>query len=94
MEKVTNNVNPTIVVYTYKYTWQTKDGKLCVKFITDVPSGHAQFEKALRNDSNIESALAEYISEVNFAFINLVRSIKVKENQGDKKEEVTTNETL
>ena len=80
--------NPTIIVYTYKYTWQTKEGKMCVKFITDVPAGHAQFEKALRNDSNIESALAEYVSEVNFAFINLVRSIKVKEKEEEQSEKV------
>lgn len=73
---MSNETHNTIVAYTYRYTWETKDGALCVKYITDIPSGLARFEEALQKDVNVKRAMCEYVSEVNYAFINFTREIK------------------
>lgn len=71
-----NKNKNTVVVYTYRYTWQTRDGELCVKYITDVPQGLDAFETALKKDDNIVNAMAEYVNEVNFAFLHYTREVK------------------
>lgn len=73
----------TIIVYTYKYVWQTKDGKLCVKYVTEPLQAHAQFIKDIQNESNVVACYREYISEVNFAFINFTECIKEKDKEGE-----------
>lgn len=83
---------PTIVVYTYKYTWQTRDGNLCVKFVTDIPAGHKAFEDAIKNDANIVKAMTEYVNEINFAFINYTREVKnIKEVDEEPADEEVKN---
>lgn len=75
----------TIVVYTYRYMWKTKDGNLCVKFLTEPQEGHMKFQTALREDPSIVSAMREYVSEVNFAFLGFTEP--VKEEKKEKEEE-------
>lgn len=90
MENIQNGGQKTIVVYCYRYTWQTRDGKLCVKYVTDVPSGLEAFERALKNDTNIVNAMAEYVNEVNFAFLHYTREVKkeIKEEEEQDYEKV------
>lgn len=78
----------TVILYTYKYIWQTQDGKLCVKYITDVQEAHAKFQQAIKDDSNIKSCLREYVNEVNFAYFGYTEEVK-KENE---EKEETQNE--
>lgn len=76
----------TVIVTCYRYIWKTKDGNLCVKYVTDIDEGHARFMKALCEDENIISAMREYQHEVNYAFIGFTEGIK-KENK-EKTEEL------
>lgn len=78
----------TIVVYTYRYIWKTKDGKLCVKFVTDVNEAHAVFQKNVREDDNIVSCMREYVSEVNFAFLGFTEEVKKEKKEIEEDEKV------
>lgn len=80
----------TVIVYTYRYMWKTKDGKLCVKFLTDVNENHVQFQQAIKDDENVVSCFREYVSEVNFAYIGFTESVKeeLKEKEIEKNEKV------
>lgn len=72
-------------VYAYKYIWKTKDDKLCVKFVTDTQEGQALFQKYLRENEDIISAMREYVYEINFAYINFTEPVKeVKKNDAAK----------
>lgn len=76
----------TIVLYTYRYMWQTVDGKLCVKFVTEPQEGHARFQEAIKNDSSITSCMREYCHEVNFEYLGFTEPVK-KQEQKEKKED-------
>lgn len=69
------------VVFCYKYIWKTTDDKMCVKFVTGTLAEHENFKKALCESKEIESALCEYVHEIDFAFLNKVDSIKTKEEK-------------
>lgn len=86
MENQKSNV--TIVAQCYRYIWKTTDGSLCVRYLTDIQEGHAKFQKALREDENVVSALREYQHEVNYAYIGFtepVKEEKKEEKQDEKK---------
>lgn len=70
------NVKGTIVVYTYRYIWKTKDGKLCVKFITEPQEGHMKFQSAIIEDEFIVSCMREYVNEVNFEYLGFTEPVK------------------
>lgn len=90
MEKnIVENVRASIIVYTYKYVWQDKDGKLCVKYLTDVLEAHARFMTTIKNDSSIKAAYREYINEVNFEYLNFTETFKVDEAKKDGEENET-----
>lgn len=79
-----NQNKDTVILYTYKYIWQDKDGKLCVKFITGVQDEHAKFQKAIKDDNNIARCYREYVSQVDmsyFGFTEEVKQIKKKESE-------------
>lgn len=79
------NQNNTIIVYTYRYIWKTKEGNLCVKFITDVQEAHAKFQEAIKNDTNIISCMREYVNEVNFAYIGFTEAVKEEKKETEEK---------
>lgn len=81
----------TVLVYTYRYIWKTKDEKLCVKYVTGPQEEHAMFQKSIKENESILSCLREYINEVNFAYIGFTEEVK-KEKKKEKGEE--KNETL
>lgn len=71
----------TIIVYTYKYVWEKKDGNLCVKYMTETQENHAKFQQIIRDDKDIVACYREYIGEVNFAYLNFTESVKEKEKK-------------
>lgn len=71
----------TIIVYTYKYVWEKKDGNLCVKYMTETQENHAKFQQIIHDDKEIVACYREYISEVNFAYLNFTESVKEKEKK-------------
>lgn len=71
----------TIIVYTYKYVWEKKDGNLCVKYMTETQENHAKFQQNIRDDKDIVACYREYIGEVNFAYLNFTESVKEKEKK-------------
>lgn len=74
-------IQDTVIVYNYRYIWKTKDGNLNVKYVTNTLEGHGDFIKAIRNDSNIVSALREYQHEINFAFIGFTEPVKEEKKE-------------
>ena len=83
-----NNQKNTVVVYTYRYIWKDKNGKLCVKFLTEVQEAHAKFQEAIKNDVNIVSCMREYVSEINFAYLGFTEEVKKEKKEGDEDEKV------
>lgn len=78
----------TIVLYTYRYIWKDKEGKLCVKFLTEPQEGHKLFQERVLHDGNIVSCMREYVSEVNFEYLGFTEPVKVENNkEGEKDEE-------
>lgn len=71
----------TIIVYTYKYVWEKKDGNLCVKYMTETQENHAKFQQIILDDKDIVACYREYIGEVNFAYLNFTESVKEKEKK-------------
>lgn len=65
-----------IILYTYRYIWKTKAGKLCVKYLTDVQEAHKDFQTAILNDDNILSCAREYINEINFNYLGFTEPVK------------------
>lgn len=80
----------TVIAKCYRYIWKTGDGRLCVKYVTDIEEGHVKFMNALREDKNVVSALREYQHEVNYAYIGFTEP--VKEEKKEEKKEETKNE--
>lgn len=74
----------TIIVYTYRYLWKNKEGKICVKFITDVQEAHAKFQEAVRKDDNIVSCMREYVNEVNFEYLGFSEAVKEEKKNEEK----------
>lgn len=73
----------TVIVYTYRYIWKTKDGRLCVKFLTDVQEAHKTFQTNILKDDNIVSCAREYMHEINFNYIGFTESVKVEEKKSE-----------
>lgn len=71
----------TVIVYTYRYFFKQKDGKLCVKFLTEPLAGHEKFMQTLKKDDNIVSAAREYVSEVNFAYLGYSDTFKSEKKE-------------
>lgn len=78
----------TVIVFTYKYVWQTKDGKLCVKYLTEPLQGHDEFMKRIKEDSMIKAAYREYVSQVDFAYLGVTETFKTKKKEENKDEKV------
>lgn len=70
-----------IILYTYRYIWKTKAGKLCVKYLTDIQEGHKTFQTNILNDENIISCAREYIHEVNFTYLGFTEPVKSEEKK-------------
>lgn len=70
------------VIYTYRYFWKTKDGRLNVKILTDVENVHNTFIDIFKNDDNILSCTREYLGEVDLSMIGYTDTFKteVKDN--------------
>lgn len=68
--------NETVIVYTYKYIWETSDSKMCVKILTGPMSEHEDFSTALVNSDKVSRCVREYLHEVNFGNLNKVEEIK------------------
>ena len=70
------NVKQTIILYTYRYIWKTKDGKLCIKFLTEPQEGHMKFQTSINEDVNIVSCVREYVNEINFEYLGFTEPVK------------------
>lgn len=73
-----------IILYTYRYMWKTVEGKLCVKYLTEVQEGHKTFQESILKNNNIVSCAREYINEINFnylAFTEVVKEEKKEEKE-------------
>lgn len=81
MEKNFDNVKQTIILYTYRYIWKDKAGKLCIKFLTEAQEGHAKFQKAICDDENIVSCIREYVNEINFEYLGFTEPVKNEQKE-------------
>lgn len=79
------NFKSTIVLYTYRYIWKDRAGKLCVKFLTEPQEGHARFQATLRENADVVSCVREYVNEINFEYLGFTET--VKEEKKEKKED-------
>ena len=86
-----NENESTVIVYTYRYFWKEKSGKICVKFLTEPIEGHNHFIGMLKDNANVVAASREYVSEVNFAYLGFNESLKKENNEedGEKDEEIS-----
>lgn len=87
MEHDKINVRNTIIVYCYRYIYKTKDGRLCVKFLTEPQEGHMRFQEAVRDDENIVSCIREYVHEINFEYLGFTEPVKKEEKEKKENEE-------
>ena len=69
------------VVYCYRYYWKDKDSKLFVKYVTDSEKNHEAFMEMLQKDTNIVSAMREYIHEIDFSFIGFTQAVKEEKKE-------------
>ena len=72
--------NETVIVFTYKYIWETSDSKMCVKILTGPVKEHDEFSSALVQSDKVSRCVREYLHEVHFDNLNKVEEIK---KQGD-----------
>lgn len=75
-------------ILVYRYIFKVKDGenekdKLCVKYLSDVEKAHAEFKTALLHDSNVLSAMREYVCEVDCSYIGAVEHVKAEYHAPD-----------
>lgn len=84
-----NQNHNTVMVYTYRYYWKTLKGKLCVKYVTGSLEEHVAFEKSIRENADIESAMREYVNQIDFAYLGFTEAIKEKKKE---KEEFSDEE--
>lgn len=82
------NSKQTIIVYTYRYIFKDKQGRLNVKFLTEPQEGHIKFQKLIQDDENIVSCIREYVNEVNFEYLGFTEPVKTEKKE---KEENETN---
>lgn len=76
-------------VICFKYVFQVKQKEadkpnVCVKFITDVMSGHDKVVSAIKKDSNIVACYREYVHEV--VLSKMLDNEKIKEKEIDENE--------
>lgn len=86
-----NKTESTVIVYTYRYFFKEKSGKICVKFLTEPIQGHDAFIKMLKENENIVAASREYVSEVNFAYLGFSENLKKEEIVDDNQEKTEIN---
>lgn len=79
------------ILVTYRYMWKVAgNDSVCVKIVTDIPSGHEGVVAAILAIEGLESAAREYLHEFDVARIGQVVSLKEK----NEKSEVKNNEAL
>lgn len=78
----------TVILREYKYLWKMKNGGLCVKYLTDTDGAHDDFMKALRENEEVESAVREYVSEINMAYFGYTQEVKKQEKESEENEKV------
>lgn len=72
----------TIILKTYKYIWKEKDSQnLCVKFITGTDLEHVKFQETLKNTETVETAMREYVHEINMAYFGFTEPVKTIEKR-------------
>lgn len=84
MKEIVRESKNTVIVFTYKYMWQTKDGQICVKYLTEPLQGHDEFMKRIKEDKMIKSAFREYVSQIDFAYLGFTETFKTEEKKDEK----------
>lgn len=73
-------------ILVYRYIFKVKDGekdKLCVKYLSDVEKAHVEFMSALLHDSNVLSAMREYVCEIDCTYLGAVEHVKAEYHAPD-----------
>lgn len=81
----------TVIVYTYRYIFKDKKGKLHVKFLTEPQEAHARFQQAIRDNDDIVSCIREYVSEVNFEYFGYTEPVKTEEKENKENDNEKTS---
>lgn len=88
MNKQQADFKETIILYTYRYIFKTKDNKVCIKYLTDVQEAHKTLQTQIRDNPNIVSCVREYVNEINFEYVGYTESVKEeKKEKGDENDE-------
>lgn len=68
-------------IITRRYVFDLADnpGQLCVKYVSEIPTGHELFIKGIMEDENVLSCIFEYVGEIDVAATGFVTTVKVKE---------------
>lgn len=74
-------------VFTYRYFWKDKEGKLYVKFLTESEKAHQQFMDSVKNDENIVSCMREYVGEIDYAYLGFTEPVKEEKKEDNENEE-------
>lgn len=68
------------VIYTYRYMFQTKSSdRINIMLLSGSMEQILDYDKKFMLDDNIESCCRIYQSEIDLSFIDIVKSIKIKE---------------
>lgn len=86
MDKI-ESFEQVIILYSYRYIWKEKSGKLCVRYLTEPQEGHKTFQQSILDNENIVSCVREYINEINFRYLGFTEPVKEekKEEKNDEK---------
>ncbi|WGL31147.1 hypothetical protein [Dipodfec virus UOA04_Rod_751] len=73
------------ILYTYRYTWKTSEGKCGFKVITETKEGHNEFVLSLKdylNHANLKTAVyREYLGEFDYSrLLELPEIVIAEEN--------------
>lgn len=85
MENV--HVKETIVIYTYRYIYKDKQGRLNVKYLSEPQDGHARFQQAILDNDEVVSCIREYINEINFEYLGFTEPVKTENKENVNYEE-------
>lgn len=76
MDKIEKNVS-----YFYRYFWKAVDGSLHVQYICGSMEEHEKVCQKFVSDSDVVSAMREYVHEIDCNFIGVTHAVKEEKKE-------------